>query len=1004
MSETLSWSVPLLAEQIHEEEWELLRSLLQRLDEHAKAAAPPAWAEVKTKKSWAQIDHRPTRPVFLLDGERGTGKTTLLQTLVFWCEEEYWKSLPEDEQSSVQTSLGDASGVLKRLHFLPTIDFDPLPQGMPIPGAIVQRFEVVVDDLDKRRTNAAGTDLRETWRKLLRELLQAFPADGVGPQKIGYDDLVSMAVDRGEQARFWLSHGEHFRAFIDEIVTAAGIAGDHLLVMPIDDLDMQVRRTPETLWALSMLYHPRLVYLATGHTRQLVGVMDLHYRGLQADLLRGAPAEVEDLAGTLAKAVVDKLVAPAARFEVRRVRWDEATTRLKLSPSTDGDRALSLLATTLLDYPSHRSLTWRDVTQLKALTGNPLFEHLVHIQAREHGFDVHRIEDGRLRLRPGSARKLWLGLRATDVRVAPGDDGSHLAVATDLELVDAPDDGQPVGPGLRWIVELQGAKLVAARNVEAQAAHRTPLAWTERDGKPIYWPHLLPEALGQRIAAAKEWAKRAARLNMANPEEVTWAWLKWVAGEAMEPGAFPDDGEPGLSLWALRIEALRAVMVSEEDHKTVDPVQSRWFAHHLPVLAAPELAWPMLTADAILREAIDLWTKGEEPLSPTWLTWAQVAWEIWEEERRSLVNVPQEPDWFLAWTVYREFANNGGTAWVRFVFSTVAQNDSLAWDQVRWKGTRSRRRVRGAGHPGQLLWFWMEGHGDIHANACTMAVSRLVWEQRPLQREVLLLVDYVARASDSIALLLVRLWSLWCNWSSRRLKVDTSSWLKTEDGQTLVYGGPRLHLEAKPDAVSEPLIAGKIGVLRPTLWTATGGDAEIATVAYVQQALVTWLGAAQTVAWDRAGPEETEYQGFERITLQPMAVLRHGDHRLTLPTTGAWGDQEFGRWLWDRAVDRVQELLRKQVPPASLERWVFATYLHVGLKIVVGDRDARSAANLPTYPVNEDALDKLWSLADYAKMEGSPLLNEVQEWTESLLDHLPLELRDILTKPRAVPS
>lgn len=1038
MAAPIPSDAPLPAGGLDDDEWTLVSSLLRRLDaDRINALDRPTWL-VEAADPWGHLEHRPGRRVLLLDGPRGSGKTTLLQTVVHWSDLAHRGRLDRAVQATLDRSSPGTADVLRRVRFLPTIDFDPIPQGLPIPGAIVQAFRGLAEWLDGASAGGARSphdSLLEAWNKVSRHVLQAFPPDWRPQMVYHYPDLPAMAVDRGEQSQFWLHLGREFRGLIDGLMAGLDGVTDNplLLVLPIDDLDMQIRRTPETLWALSMLYHPRLVFLATGDEQQLRGVMRLFYLGRQVDLSHDASLRDESMVDRLSDAVVDKLIPPASRFLVQRLtwqaglQWQDGLLERSLRSSPVGQVLVDLVQTDGLHLQRQRGFTYRQLVhqaqQLDLATVDrdapdaDRFDptlRLLDDLARSDGLRVVREPSGLRRISPATdGRRVVLHVRSVRSRRFHVEDGAFYGSTQGVELMASSEPvrtpggevskprGSEARAGLVWAVELamRYPDIVRVEDIEAQPTDTLPLAWTEHDGQTLHWPRRLPDSILDQTRAAADWARTASEVSRDESLRLPLAWLHWLSGT--QPASAAKERAVSSQDWQVAVDWLHTQAVESED-----AAQARWVGRVFPVLAVPELAWPRQAADQILRQAVTHQvSRAYRPLSPDWVQSAGAAWVVWEAGRASLTGSDlQAHDGRHPWAVYEAFVRSGEAAWIALAADRVGVGSlgNLRW-RVRRYGTvdPGGREVSFNADVRSLLWFWIGGHGDIKPNACTAAISRLMWAQDPLFDTVRQLQLVVSRSVSSVPLLLVDLWKLWVRWSKDKVPKYTQGWLRTDSGTDLRYGGPSITLACSSEDGEQLAVGTDLVALRPRRWRLET-QSTLGTAAETQRdALLTWLGVAQSVAVDlRPHPSVVPGtdDGFDKIRCSRVELLAHGDAVLLLPPMPAWIDLERGRWLWSRAVDRAEQLLAEDKPARSVADWLCTVYLDIGLRALALTRsiEVHNELDLVEYPTtaaHHEGLATRWDRL--AGDQGMTHEFETPWWEDlrkTLPDLLPAEL------------
>ena len=285
--------------------------------------------------------------MLLLDGARGTGKTSLLLTMSHrWnshdhCNVERHDHHPEQYKSRV-ARLGDrlqftpAGTIPTHIHPLRILDFDPLPPQMPLVAGIIQAWQPLADRYDELSGLPMKCDdqvetLRDRWDKLFRVATVGWSAV---PAAKG---LLEQVLDRQEQVIEWQRLGQHWHDFVREVIKWGRRLGDHhtlvdepIFVIMIDDVDLQVERIRELLPALRMLYHPNVAFLVAAHWDHLVHTLKLDFLGQQNRLanrhtVSSAPSAANDSewAATLAIAAASKVFPLKNKWILEGLTLDE---------------------------------------------------------------------------------------------------------------------------------------------------------------------------------------------------------------------------------------------------------------------------------------------------------------------------------------------------------------------------------------------------------------------------------------------------------------------------------------------------------------------------------------------------------------------------------------------------------------------------------------------------------------------------------------------------------
>jgi hypothetical protein len=216
---------PLKPEQLSDDELRIILEIERRLEE-AKDTAPEREPHgLGLYLATAQQRHP---RVMLLDGGRGTGKTSLLLTLV-----ERWHLRINDDpeyaerrtatehgyQERMKTLLGHSvnSVIPDHIKVLDILDFDPLPPGMPLLAGIIQAWQSLAEEYDRMlELSDANYDqidsrLTDLWHNLFR--VAAVGWDTL-PQNKG---LMEHVLDRQDQVQDWRRLGRDWQSFVSKV-------------------------------------------------------------------------------------------------------------------------------------------------------------------------------------------------------------------------------------------------------------------------------------------------------------------------------------------------------------------------------------------------------------------------------------------------------------------------------------------------------------------------------------------------------------------------------------------------------------------------------------------------------------------------------------------------------------------------------------------------------------------------------------------------------------------
>ena len=277
--------------------------------------------------------------VILLDGERGVGKTSLLLTLIEALSNPLkWNKAESDNKFSLPDNID------RVVRVLPPIDFDPLPPELSIYSWIIQAFYPMVGNfIPDEPLNFIEDDWFEdkndSIASLYRKLHQAATigwTTGLLKNQLG-KDAAEFLMWQEQQQVHWQQLQKMWHNFIDRLLQTAEksdnrdgypLSPDCLIVLPIDDLDLQVARTRELLLALRVLRHNRLIYLLTGHTGNTdLALTASFYREFIGNTSNWTDEDLDviwESSTKLGPPLRDKTIPSSQIFEIKRVEIKDA--------------------------------------------------------------------------------------------------------------------------------------------------------------------------------------------------------------------------------------------------------------------------------------------------------------------------------------------------------------------------------------------------------------------------------------------------------------------------------------------------------------------------------------------------------------------------------------------------------------------------------------------------------------------------------------------------------
>jgi hypothetical protein len=305
--------------------------------------------------------------ILLIDGGRGSGKTSVMVTLL-----ELWgKTLSggdygtlmrpgsgppeEDGREQALAQLRQLEGFLLPVRIL---DLQPLPRSTSLLPWLAGRLLEVVEILEgssgqpgEARTPSPIGRWEPDWehelksRRAWNELVQDAAAgwNGNVDERKATLDPEAYAVELGHAERARLRIHDRWRAFVSSVIEDAHrrhpsqIRKDARIVIPIDDADMNPHHCVALLDLLRALTHPQVIFLLTGDSELFLKTLHLHYEGTFRRQLGPESPSAEDKAllsarpsaKELAIQHYDKIIPRAQRFELKRLTPAERLDKLR---------------------------------------------------------------------------------------------------------------------------------------------------------------------------------------------------------------------------------------------------------------------------------------------------------------------------------------------------------------------------------------------------------------------------------------------------------------------------------------------------------------------------------------------------------------------------------------------------------------------------------------------------------------------------------------------------
>jgi hypothetical protein len=341
------------------------------------------------------IDKVRTSRVLLIDGGRGSGKTTVLVTIINLLQQLMTQQearglhlLTGPHESRIEGAV-TAIRAARRLLPLEILDLNPLPESTALLPFVVSDFYRLVSKLaDPQRPESARASRAQTpapsltaWRNLLHATVVGW--DGNIEERAASLDPETYVVEREEAEKARLRVNDQWRHFIGVLLPAVHDRWRHLgstcrLIIPVDDADLNVAHCMDVLELLHKLWHPDVLFLLTGDSQLFRHAMlCATTERLTSTSVRQLNAEGLGLARRITFQKYDKIIPVTQRIELKPLAPEETFLRLAESlnrielPTTDTVPPATLHTHLQLHKQLQRALptVLRDVVGLRQWLG-----------------------------------------------------------------------------------------------------------------------------------------------------------------------------------------------------------------------------------------------------------------------------------------------------------------------------------------------------------------------------------------------------------------------------------------------------------------------------------------------------------------------------------------------------------------------------------------------------------------------------------------------------------
>lgn len=326
----------------------------------------------------ARITRTRTNRVMLIDGRRGTGKTSVLVTLVDLWSRTARRGAPDHSDDAVKAALGSVAVIPTEI-----VDLQPLPESAHLMLHVcghLRRFANLskTEASVERAIDAPATE--KAWEAFARAAAKVWQPSNQRSSRLTPEDLAEEVADV-ELERLDLNDRFHklIDALIAELRRHLGIeARPILLVVPIDDVDLNPWRSLEVLELVRWLYHPQVAFVLAGDALVFRDVIHADTLGNLARPFRNVrvePTEVNELYGTstiksLANDIYNKVIPPSHHARIRLLSNSERLERLQSTLRTVEVRIDAPMLRRLgQDAPVNLFEYLRDASLARALPG-----------------------------------------------------------------------------------------------------------------------------------------------------------------------------------------------------------------------------------------------------------------------------------------------------------------------------------------------------------------------------------------------------------------------------------------------------------------------------------------------------------------------------------------------------------------------------------------------------------------------------------------------------------
>jgi hypothetical protein len=313
-----------------------------RSELEARARRSANWPKEHKLVELTRIDEMRSNRVISIDGRRGSGKTSVLVSIVDLWSRAAVGTLPDGLDE-------DIGKILERLAILPTaiVDLQPLPESahlmLHVCGHLRQFVKLVKDDEASERDYDDPAS-EKAWQSFSLAAAKVWQPRNDRSSRLPPEDLAEELADI-EAYRLELNtlFQDFVNALLSDLRGPLELEANRtvLLVVPIDDADLNPWRAPEILELIRWLHHPQVVFLLAGDTMtfervvyaDLVSKLSRPFRGLPITEARFDRVYDRETLRALANDVYHKIVPPSHSVRIQLLSAEQRLERPEVAPA-----------------------------------------------------------------------------------------------------------------------------------------------------------------------------------------------------------------------------------------------------------------------------------------------------------------------------------------------------------------------------------------------------------------------------------------------------------------------------------------------------------------------------------------------------------------------------------------------------------------------------------------------------------------------------------------------